>query len=103
MSKGPVIYEVNLEVQPEIAANFARWLDAHIKDMLTLPGFVGAKTYAVTETEHPTFCVHYQLVDRAALEAYFQTDAERMRADGLKRFGDAMTASRRILLTQTPG
>lgn len=103
MNKGPVIYEVTLEVRPDIATRFARWLDEHVREMVSLPGFVGAQTYTVTDTEHPTFCVQYQLIDRSALDAYFKTDAERMRADGVKRFGANMKATRRILLTKTPG
>jgi hypothetical protein len=42
--------------------------------------------------------VHYRLESRAALENYFAQFAERMRRDGLDRFANRFSASRRILL-----
>lgn len=94
-----VIYEVNLRIDPERAADFGAWLPDHVQEVVELPGFVSAEI-AREETDDqdaPAWSVRYRLVDREALERYLDKDAERMRADGLKRFGDRMQASRRIL------
>jgi uncharacterized protein DUF4286 len=41
--------------------------------------------------------VHYRLVDEAALARYFAEHAAGMREAGVRRFGDAFTATRRVL------
>lgn len=95
-----VIYEVNLELDRTIEIDFARWLNAHVKEMLTLPGFVAAEVATEErETGQPArWSVRYSLKSRPALEAYFRDHAERMRAAGIARFGQGLSASRRILL-----
>ncbi len=94
-------YEVNLEVDAELADAFADWLRAHVAEMLTLPGFVSAELFAVEQPEAAAdrrgFCVDYRLHDRQALDRYFVEHAPRMRAQGLQRFGGRFTAIRRIL------
>ena len=97
-----VIYEVELEVDRIIEAEYRAWLDAHIAEVLALPGFVAARRF---ERQEPpatagrfVICVHYELPDRAALDAYLNHHAARLRADGLARFGGRFEARRRILL-----
>lgn len=99
MPDQPVVYEVNLTVARHRAAEFDVWLRKHIDAMLALPCFSDARVLHVELDSSGTIArtVHYQAKSRDALEQYFQTDAERMRADGLKRFGDDLSASRRIL------
>ena len=41
--------------------------------------------------------VHYRLIDEAALQRYLAEHAPRMREEGMRRFGDAFTATRRVL------
>lgn len=95
----PVIYEVNLSVNPSIQSDFGQWLEIHIKEMLALPGFQSAQWWQVeTESELIEWCVHYILDDRNSLQRYFEEFASQMRGDGLTRFGDHFQASRRILL-----
>jgi hypothetical protein len=95
-----VIYEVNLQVAAPAADAFAEWLPGHIEDMLALPGFIDA-VIALEESTNPAaaaWSVRYRLHDRMALDNYLHTHADRMRADGLARFGDHMSATRRILV-----
>lgn len=97
---GPVVYEVNLDVESAIADEYRTWLQAHVADMLALPGFVSAELLEVIEPvtdSRAAFCVHYRLRDAAALEAYLHEHAARMRAEGVARFGDRFRAGRRIL------
>ncbi|MFU8831172.1 MAG: DUF4286 family protein [Wenzhouxiangella sp.] len=94
-----VIYEVNLQADPAIAADFAIWLRGHIDEMVALPGFVGAEICREEKSGElaPAWSVRYHLSSRAALEDYFNNHAEQMRSQGLERFGSQFTASRRIL------
>ena len=38
-----IVYEVNLFVKRAAGAAFRAWLDAHVREMLALPGFTGAR------------------------------------------------------------
>lgn len=102
MSKaGEVLYEVTLDVDAGIEAEYRAWLCDHVAQMLALPGFVDARTAEVVEPVpapgRVAFCVHYRLRDMAALQAYFDHHAAAMRGDGVARFGDRFHASRRVL------
>lgn len=95
-----VVYEVNLDVDAAIAADYRGWLDAHVQDMLALPGFVSAQVFEVAEpveAGRAGYCVHYRLRDAAVLDAYLREHAARMRADGAARYGDRFRASRRVM------
>ena len=96
-----IVYEVNLEIDAGIAAEYRRWLDVHVAGILTLPGFTGARILEVLEPASPStgiaLCVQYTLVDTAALDGYLREHAPRLRADGVARFGDRFRAQRRIL------
>ena len=97
---GAVVYEVNLDVESGIASEYRAWLQAHVADMLALPGFVSAELLEVIEPVadgRAAFCVHYRLRDAAALEAYLHEHSARMRAEGVARFGDRFRAGRRVL------
>lgn len=98
---GSVVYEVNLDLDADIADAYLVWLDEHIETMCALPGFVGASVYEVVEPPadpgRQRLSVHYTLDDQAALDAYLRDHAARMRADGEARFGGHFRASRRVL------
>lgn len=98
---GAVLYEVNLDIDAEVIATYRRWLDAHVAEICALPGFTGARVFAVIEPPaaagRVSLCVQYTLRDAAALDAYLEMHATRMRADGLARFGGKFNANRRIL------
>lgn len=44
-----------------------------------------------------SFVIHYRLRDRESLENYFTNHAPRLREDGLEKFGDQFTATRRVM------
>jgi hypothetical protein len=95
-----ITYEVALEPDAAILAEFEAWLEYHVDEMLALPGFTGATIHKAEnpETGAQLRIVRYGLRDRAALARYLEEFAPRMRADGLARFGDRFRASRRIVL-----
>jgi hypothetical protein len=96
-----VIYEVNLSVQRGIADAFRVWLIAHAQEMLSLPGFRAARILqvgdAAADATETVFCTQYELTGQDALDEYLRTHAARMRADGVARFGDRFSATRRVL------
>ena len=98
-----IVYEVNVFVRREIEAAYREWLDAHVREIVALPGFTGAQVFersepAAAEGEF-ALCMQYRLRDAAALAAYLREHAPRLRADGIARFGDGFRAERRVLAT----
>ncbi len=94
-----ILYEVIITVAPDTRDDYLAWLRPHMDEMLTFDGFRSADLYFNSENENEVTC-HYRLRDMAAMETYLAGPAQRMRADGVKRFGDKMSARRRILETQ---
>ena len=96
-----IVYEVNLYVQRKVAAEYRVWLDAHVQEILALPGFLGAEVFErrepVPDAGEVALCTQYRLRDAAALADYLREHAPRLRADGIARFGDAFRAERRVL------
>jgi hypothetical protein len=75
MRDGGLVYEVNLEVAGAIAPAYRAWLDAHVREMTALPGFLGARLYEVGEPRDDgalSLCVHYLLRDATALDDYLR-------------------------------
>lgn len=100
-----LVYEVNLEVDRAIEADYRVWLAAHVREMLALPGFAAAEIHEVLDPA-PTagrigLSVRYLLHDADALDAYLREHAPRMRAEGVTRFGDGVRARRRLLRAAT--
>ena len=96
-----VVYEVNLHVKRAVEREYRDWLTAHIREILALPGFIGAELFEVSDpapaADEFALCVHYQLRDAAALAAYLREHAPRLRAEGVARFGDNLRAERRVM------
>lgn len=96
-----LVYEVNLSVRRDIEAEYRAWLDAHVREILALPGFIGATVFDRLEPapSPDEFCLslHYRLRDPAALADYLRDHAPRLRADGIARFGEGFRADRRVL------
>lgn len=96
-----VVYEVNVDLDAAIERDYRTWLDAHVREILTLPGFTGARILGVIEPRpddgRVALCVQYALRDAAALDAYLRDHAPRLRADGIARFGERFRAQRRVL------
>jgi hypothetical protein len=105
-----VAYEVNLRVKKEVEAPFLQWLRAHIRDMVETHCFVSAHLYqeeeqqastaegtSGNETEYASYVAVYSCANRAALQRYFDEHAPALRADGLQRFPNQFSATRRIL------
>jgi len=98
-----IVYEVTLWVQREVEDAFRDWLDGHVREILSLPGFRSATLFERLDAEDDAgtlvLCTHYRLRDQAALDDYLREHASRMRADGQARFGGRFRAERRVLQT----
>lgn len=96
-----VVYEVNLDVDAAIEAEYRDWLHGHVARMLAFPGFLDARVFDVLDPQpapgRVVLCVHYRLRDAAALQDYFDRHAAGMRNEGAVRFGDRFSATRRVL------
>ena len=95
----PLVYEVTLDISADAASEFDVWLKSHVRDMLALPGFRDARVLTPEDPEPGAVrrVVQYTLAGRAELDRYLAEQAPRMRAEGTKRFGDKLKASRRVL------
>jgi len=95
-----VVYEVSVDVDAAIGAEYLHWLGGHVAEILALPGFTGADVFEVVEPRDDALlrvCMQYRLVDADALELYLREHAPRLRADGVARFGTRMRAQRRVM------
>ncbi|GAB3102430.1 DUF4286 family protein [Lysobacter terrae] len=101
MSAAGVVYEVNLDLDAAIRAEYLDWLAAHVAEICALPGFLGAQVLEVADppaaSGRVTLCVQYRLTGPQALGIYLAEHAPRLRAEGQARFGDRFSASRRVL------
>lgn len=90
-----------MDLDAAIEHDYRIWLDAHVREILALPGLTGARIFDVVEPQpdpgRVTLCVQYALRDAAALDAYLRDHALGLRAEGVARFGDRFRAHRRVL------
>ena len=97
-----VIYEVNLSVSADVLDEYVPWLQQHVEEMLAIDGFESAQLLKICEPpesdDRVGFTVQYLLEDRCAMEDYLLHHAERMRQTGVDRFGEYVTATRRIFV-----
>lgn len=96
-----LIYEVNLQLDIDIYNNYLIWLKPHIQQILNLPGFI--KAFLLLEqnitnqaTKHIT--VQYHVESQEHLDNYLKNYSLQMRNDGLTKFKQKFTATRRIFL-----
>lgn len=96
-----VTYEVNIDLDAGIEADYRTWLRHHVDEILSLPGFLDARVSDVVDPPPAAgriaICVHYRLRDETSLQRYFELHAPRLRADGIARFGAKFIATRRVL------
>lgn len=94
-----LLYEVTVNVDPEIADDFLAWLTRHVDEMRALEPIDDAWMYRSIEEDDGVvvFVSTYAMADHAAYRRYLEEFAPAMRGDGKTRFGDRFTATRRVL------
>lgn len=93
-------YEVNLVISNDIYKEYYEWLVHHIKIILTYEGFKKAIIHKLCDTvdeanKHIT--VVYSIATKKDLDNYLINHATEMRNDGIQKFGNKFSATRRIL------
>ncbi len=92
-----IIYEVNLDVDKEIAKDFETWLKPHMQEVVSCGHFEKALSYQVEDPIKILWTIHYHAKNRSLVETYLEEHAPRLREEGLKKFGKKFRATRRIL------
>ena len=95
------VYEVSIDIDIELAADYRAWLAGHVRELLALPGFVSAQVFEIeAETADPErvgLVVHYRLSSHEALVRYLAEHAPTMRAKADAHFLGRYSARRRVL------
>jgi len=92
-----IIYNVTINVDDSIHAEWLNWIKAHIPEVLGTGKFSGAKLTKVLVDEEmggTTYSVQYMAKSREHLQAYYSEDAAGLRMDGVQRFGQSALAFR---------
>lgn len=96
-----LVYEVDLDVDAAVEAEYLAWLRVHMREIRALDGFTGARLWRVHDPApavgRVALCVRYGLRDVASLETYLRDHAPRLREEGLRRFDGRFVASRRVM------
>ncbi len=83
------IYNVTVNVDESIHAEWLTWIESHIPEVLATGRFLSAKmTQVLVEEEMGgiTYSIQYTAKTREDLDNYYKYDAEKLRNDGLTRF-----------------
>ncbi len=93
-----IIYNVTINVDESIHDEWMKWMTGeHIPEMLKTGKFTRALMTQVLVQEDlggVTYSIQYSCESRELLEAYYKTDAEKLRHDGFERFGNKFGAFR---------
>lgn len=98
-----IIYEVTIRIDQELAEAYRAWLGDHVRELLTLPGFLSAEVFVrepdcAEQAERPQeLVVAYRLESRQALERYLAEQAPAMRAKADEFFAGRYRIERRVL------
>jgi len=91
------IYNVTVNIDSSVHDEWLKWIKEHIPQVLATGKFKSAKLTKVLIEEEmggETYSIQYRSYSRAALDAYYKEDANRLRTEGLKKFADKMLAFR---------
>jgi len=92
-----IIYNVTVNIDGSIHEEWLNWIKNHIPEVLSTGHFTEAKLTRVLVEEEMggvTYSVQYRAKSREALNNYYQFDADKLKGDGLLKFGDKMLAFR---------
>jgi len=91
------IYNVTINIDESVHLEWLTWMETHIPEVLNTGKFTAAKLTEVLVEEDMggrTYSVQYTANTKEDLEDYYKYDAERLRAQGLKKFSDKMLSFR---------
>ncbi len=91
------IYNVTINIDESVHDEWLIWMETHILDVLNTGKFTAAKFTEVLVDEEmggKTYSVQYTTNTKEDLDDYYKEDADNLRVEGLKKFGDKMLAFR---------
>ena len=91
------IYNVTINIDDSVHDEWLIWMESHIPEVLNTGKFISAKfTEVLVEEEMggKTYSVQYTANSKEDVEAYYKEDANELRIEALKKFGDKMLAFR---------
>lgn len=91
------IYNVTINIDDKLHNEWLIWMETHIADVLNTGKFISAKLTEVLVDEEmggKTYSVQYTANTREDLDNYYKEDADKLRVESLKKFGDKMLAFR---------
>jgi len=91
------IYNVTINIDETVHLEWLTWMETHILKVLNTGRFTSAKLTEVLVEEDmggKTYSVQYTANTREDLENYYKNEADKLRSEGLKKFGDKMLAFR---------
>lgn len=92
-----IIYNVTINVDESIHDEWFFWIKAHIQEVLATRKFKEAKLTKVLVEEElggVTYSIQYKALSRESLDAYYREDANKLRNDSFKRFGNKTVSFR---------
>ncbi|WP_452219727.1 DUF4286 family protein [Lacinutrix salivirga] len=93
-----IIYNVTVNIDDTVHDEWLNWMkQEHIPQVLATGKFEKATLSHILVKEEmggQSYSIQYRSYSRQALDAYYREDAERLRAEGLKKFADKMLAFR---------
>lgn len=92
-----IIYNVTVNIEESIHNEWLIWIKNHIPVVLATGRFSEAKLTKVLVEEEMggvTYSIQYRAKSREHLNKYYQFDADKLKSDGLLKFGDKMLAFR---------
>ena len=100
---GSLLYEVTLSIEQDRALDLDQWLESHVSAMLDVPGIVDATTFRLDdENGRVRRVTHYRFADDEHLERYLAGPAKQLRQATQDKFGEHVTATRRVLHGSPP-
>ncbi len=92
-----IIYNVTVNIEESIHDEWLCWIKNHIPIVLATGRFSEAKLTKVLVEEEMggvTYSIQYRAKSREDLNNYYKFNADKLKSDGLLKFGDKMLAFR---------
>ena len=87
------IYNVTVNIDETVHEEWLTFMETHIPDVLKTGKFISAKFTEVLVEEDmggKTYSIQYTANSKEDLQNYYKEDADQLRQDNLKKFGDKM-------------
>jgi len=91
------IYNITLSIDKSIHNEWLQWIEPHINEVLATGKFSEARLTKVLvndANEENTYSIQYRAKTRKDLDDYYLVFADKLRTDGMQKFGNKMLAFR---------